>query len=193
MREAEGKESHVEGKKIEPVWVSSRLAFPRLLHPCEVQERWRAAATDDATVPEAAAAAPPPPQPPAPPLPPLPSPPSPPLPPPPPPTGTATPAAASPASSSPGGRQAQPALLCPCALHPRPCELPAPLLSASGVAGDAVATRCTCPRGTVARLPHPASSHASAALAWQAVGVQLGLAVGSWGGGRQVAKSGVAF
>ena len=55
----------------------------------------------------------------------------------------------SPASSSPGGRQAQPALLRSCTLHPRPCELPAALLPASGVAGDAVATRCACCRGTV--------------------------------------------
>jgi hypothetical protein len=55
----------------------------------------------------------------------------------------------SPASSSPGGKQAQPALLRPCALHPRPCELPAALLPASGVAGDAVATRCACSRGTL--------------------------------------------
>jgi hypothetical protein len=55
----------------------------------------------------------------------------------------------SPASSSPGGKQAQPALLRPCALHPRPCELPVALLPASGVAGDAVATRCACSRGTL--------------------------------------------
>jgi hypothetical protein len=62
----------------------------------------------------------------------------------------------SPASSSPGGKQAQPALLRPCALHPRPCELRVPLLSASGVGGDAVATRCACSRGTGAHLSHPA-------------------------------------
>ena len=99
----------------------------------------------------------------------------------------------SPASSSPGGKQAKPALLRPCALHPRPCELPASLLPASGVAGDAVATLCASSRGTGARLPHPAYAHASAALAWQAVAVQMGLAAGSRSGGRQVAKSRVAF
>ena len=58
-----------------------------------------------------------------------------------------------PASSSPGGKQAKPALLRPCALHPRPCELPASLLPASGVAGDAGFTLCASSRGTGARLP----------------------------------------
>ena len=94
---------------------------------------------------------------------------------------------------SPGGRPAHSSLLRPCALHPRPCELPASLLPASGVAGDAVATLCASSRGTGARLPHPAYAHASAALAWQAVAVQMGLAAGSRSGGRQVAKSRVAF
>ena len=49
------------------------------------------------------------------------------------------------------------------------------------------------PAGLWARLPHPALPHASAALAWQAVAVQMGLAVGSRGGGWQVAKARMAF
>ena len=99
-------------------------------------------------VPEDAAVAPPPPRPPPSPLPPPSSPPPPSLPPPPPPTAT-FPLPPSPASSSHGSRQAHPALLLPCAIHLRPCELPTPLCPTSGVAVDAVATRCACSCGTV--------------------------------------------
>jgi hypothetical protein len=49
------------------------------------------------------------------------------------------------------------------------------------------------PAGLGHASPHPAYAHASAALAWQAVVVQMSVAAGSRGGARQVANSRVAF
>ena len=84
----------------------------------------------------------------------------------------------SPASFSPGGKQAQPALLRSCALHPRPCELPAVLLPASGVAGDEVATCCACSRGTVGT---PATSCiASRLCCFCMAGCGCGYGLGCW-------------
>ena len=141
-------------------------------------------------VPEAAAAAPPPPRPPPSLLPPPSSPPPPSLPPPPP--TTATPAAAL-ACQLLTWRQVSP----PC--PPPPVRPPSAPMRAPCPPVSHQRRRWRRSRHPLRLLPrdcgqpHPALPHASAALAWQAVAVQMNLAVGSRGGGQQVANSIVAF
>ena len=141
-------------------------------------------------VPEAAAAAPPPPRPPPSPLPPPSSPPPPSLPPPPP--TTATPAAAL-ACQLLTWRQVSP----PC--PPPPVRPPSAPMRAPCPPVSHQRRRWRRSRHPLRLLPrdcgqpHPALPHASAALAWQAVAVQMDLTVGSQGGGQQVAKARVAF
>ena len=95
--------------------------------------------------------------------------------------------------SSPGGRPAHaPCPPRPVHLQRCPCDLPPPLLPASLVAGDAVAACYASSRGTAGVFPVWLTSRVSASLAWQAVVVQLSLAVESRGGVRQVAYSRVA-
>jgi hypothetical protein len=84
--------------------------------------------------------------------------------------------------SSACGRGAHPALLGPCALQRRLCTLSIGLLPASCVAGDVVAVPFASSRRTYRHaFPRCSSVHASAALAWQAVAVDLRSAVESLG------------